>query len=40
VLFPGGSRATASWDSRRGVLSSHLPDAPSACLLEIRPGLP
>jgi alpha-galactosidase len=40
VLFPSGSPAKAKWDPRRGVLSSHLPGAPSACLLEIRPELP
>jgi alpha-galactosidase len=40
VLFPGGSPARAGWDPRRGVLSTHLPGAPSACLLEIRPELP
>jgi len=40
VLFPSGSPAEARWDPRRGVLSSHLPGASAACLLEIRPGLP
>jgi hypothetical protein len=39
VLFPAAARGTLSWSPEHGTLHVHLPDAPSARLLRLTPGV-